>query len=60
MIKFLLENKEVIGALGVPAYWLFSAACSSLPPLPEKAGFMLTWLHNFLQAVAGNINKIRN
>jgi len=58
MTKFFLENREVIEALGVPAYWLFSAACSSMPPLREGAGYGLTWAHNFLQAVAGNINKI--
>ena len=45
---------EILLAAG----WLFSALCSSMPPLPDKAGYLLVWMHNFLQAVAGNINKI--
>jgi hypothetical protein len=56
MVKFLLDNKTPIL---LAAGWIFSAGCSSMPPLPDKAGYLLTWAHNFLQAVAGNINKIR-
>ena len=56
MVKFILDNKTpILLALG----WGFSAICSSMPPMPDKAGYMLTWAHNFLQAIAGNINKIR-
>lgn len=57
MINFLLAHKTT---LLLAAGWGFSAFCSSMPPLPDKAGYMLTWAHNFLQAVAGNINKIRS
>lgn len=55
MKQFLLAHApEILLAAG----WLFSALCSSMPPLPDKAGYLLTWAHSFLQAVAGNINKI--
>lgn len=57
MTSFLLTHKaELVLASG----WAFSAICSSMPPLPDKAGYLLTWAHNFLQAAAGNINKIRS
>jgi hypothetical protein len=57
MVKFLQANQTpILLALG----WIFSAACSSMPALPDKAGYLLTWAHNFLQAAAGNINKIRS
>lgn len=39
------------------AGWLFSAAMSTMPPLPEKAGFLETWVYKFLQAVAANFSK---
>lgn len=40
--------------------WLFSAAMSTMPPLPEKAGFVATWIYKFLQAVAANFSKHDN
>lgn len=40
--------------------WLFSAAMSTMPPLPEKAGFLETWIYKFLQAVAANFSKHDN
>lgn len=55
MLQLLLAHKAEIALAGA---WMFSALCSSMPPLPDKAGFVLTWAHSFLQAVAGNINKI--
>lgn len=39
------------------AGWLFSAAMSTMPPLPENAGFVATWVYKFLQAVAANFSK---
>ena len=57
MIHFVVAHQE---EFVIVAAWSFSALCSSMPPLPEKAGYLLTWLHNFLQAAAGNINKIRS
>ena len=54
-VQFLMAHKT---ELSVASLWLFSALLSTMPPLPEKAGFMLTWAHGFLQAIAGNINKI--
>ena len=59
MVSFLLSHKTALLEMIPVAGWLFSAACSSMPALPDKAGYLLTWAHNFLQAVAGNINKIR-
>lgn len=56
LAQILLAHKtEILLAVG----WGFSAICSSMPPLPDKAGYTLTWAHNFLQAIAGNINKIK-
>jgi hypothetical protein len=57
LIKFVAANKTIISLGGL---WAFSALCSAMPPLPEKAGYGLTWAHNFLQAVAANINKIKH
>lgn len=54
--QFIIANRTPIL---LAAGWGFSALCSTMPPLPEKAGYLLTWAHNFLQTAAGNINKIR-
>jgi hypothetical protein len=40
--------------------WTFSAAMSTMPPLPNKAGFWQTWMYKFLQAIAANFNKHDN
>ena len=37
--------------------WLFSAFCSTMPPLSDNAGYWTRWAHDFLQAVAANFNK---
>jgi hypothetical protein len=56
-LQFLEAHKV---ALAIAGGWTFSALCSTMPPLPEKAGYMLTWAHNFLQAAAANLNKVKN
>lgn len=40
--------------------WMFSAAMSTMPPLPEQAGFLASWVYKFLQAVAANFSKHDN
>jgi hypothetical protein len=51
------EHNAVTIAIFI-AYWLVSAACSALPPLPPNAGWWTTWAHNTLQIFAANFNKI--
>lgn len=55
MTAFLLQHST---AFSLVAAWLFSALFSTMPPIPEKAGYWLTWAHNFLQFAAANTNKI--
>ena len=47
-------------SISLVAAWLFSAAMSTMPALPEKAGFLETWIYKFLQAVAANFGKHDN
>lgn len=56
MKQLILDHFTIIA---LASGWLFSAFCSSMPPLPDKAGYKLTWLHNFLQFCAANLNKVK-
>jgi hypothetical protein len=39
--------------------WVFSAACSTMPPLRPDAGYFVTWLHDLMQAIAANLNRVK-
>lgn len=54
--QYILANRTLI-ALG--AAWGFSAIVSTMPPLPTNAGYWSTWVHNLLQTVAANLNRVR-
>jgi hypothetical protein len=45
--------------IALAALWLFSATCSSMPPLSKDAGYYTTWAHDLMQAIAANLNKIQ-
>lgn len=36
----------------------FSAICSAMPELPPNSNFFLVWLHNALQLLGANLNKL--
>jgi hypothetical protein len=54
--NFLASHSFLLLGMG----WTFSAAMSTMPPLPNKAGFWQTWVYKFLQAIAANFNKHDN
>jgi hypothetical protein len=56
LVQFFLAHQTTI-SLG--AAWLFSAACSSMPPLPPNAGYYKTWAHDLLLMASANLNKVR-
>jgi len=54
LVAFFLAHQTTIT---VGAFWLFSALCSTMPPLKPDAGYFTTWAHDLLQAIAANLNK---
>lgn len=52
-----VEQHQTTIALTVA--WLFSAICSSQPPLDASAGYYRTWMHNVIQTIAANPSKLR-
>jgi hypothetical protein len=56
-MHYLGAHSYLLGAIGM---WLLSAAVSTMPPLTPSAGYGLRWLYGFLQALAANIDKLKN
>jgi hypothetical protein len=52
MFNFILQHQF---GIAVAAYWLFSAAVSSLPEPAAAANPVYMWLYRFCHTVAGNI-----
>lgn len=53
--QFILQHHTAIAVVGL---WLFSALCSTMPPLNENASYFARWAHDFLQIAAANVYKI--
>lgn len=45
-------------AITLSVAWLFSAFCSTMPALPQDAGYFTKWAHDFLQTAAANVGKV--
>jgi hypothetical protein len=39
--------------------WLFSAAASTMPQLPENAAYGWRWLYGFFHFAAANLDKLK-
>jgi hypothetical protein len=46
-------------AICLVAAFLYSGLMSTMPPLPDNAGFFLRWMHDWLQFIGANWNKVR-
>jgi hypothetical protein len=52
-IKFFQDNPYTLIAL----YWIYSSLVTTMPsPLPTERWY--SWLYNFLQAIAANLDRI--
>jgi antirestriction protein ArdC len=60
MDRFFQFVQAHITIISLIASWLFSAAMSTMPDLPEHATFLQTWVYKFLQAAAANFQKHSN
>lgn len=54
MIHFL----ETHGIEVMIAYYLYISAVSSMPPLPDSAGYYRRWAFQFMHMFAGNWEKV--
>jgi hypothetical protein len=55
--QYIITNHTLI-LLGLG--WLFSAIVSTMPPIKPDAGYWTTWLHNLLQVLGANLNKVKS
>lgn len=63
MLQFLLEHQALMatlagGGVGTAAWSLFSTIMQACPPLPQNAGWWVTWIHDAAQKIAVNPNKL--
>jgi hypothetical protein len=58
-MKFLAEHWAWLGpVLGAGGYHILGAAISTIPPLPENAGFWKTWFYRIFQVLGANYDKV--
>ena len=56
-MHFLSTHAYLYGAVGM---WAFAALVSTMPPLPDNAGYGLRWAYGFLHAMAANLDKLKD
>lgn len=56
-MHYLAAHSYIWGAIGM---WLFAALVSTMPQLPPNAGYWARWGYGFVQALAANIDKLKN
>lgn len=45
---------------GIVGMWAFGALVSTMPPLPDNAGYGWRWAYGFLHALAANLDKLKD